>query len=102
MDEFLLTEFGAHERLGLGNFANDTFLDRRSDAVNDVFLDRRSEGAKEVTFAHCRQQQDAIGIDEVWGEDDVGSVADLDLVDEGGSQESAIDRWDVPLRSFRR
>jgi hypothetical protein len=65
-------------------------------------VDRRSEGAKEVTFAHCRQQQDAIGIDEVWGEDDVGSGADLDLVDEGGSQESANDRWDVPLRSFRR
>ena len=52
MDALLLTQVGANEPL--------------------ESVDRRSEGAKEVTFAHCRQQQDAIGIDEVWGEYDGG------------------------------
>jgi hypothetical protein len=102
MDEFLLTEFGAHERLGLENFANDPFLDRRSDAVNDAFPDRRSEAAKEVIFADLREREDSIGIDEIRRENDVRLGADLDLADEGGYRDSGSDRLDVPLRLFWR
>jgi hypothetical protein len=65
-------------------------------------LDRRSEGAKKERFADRRQQQDAIGIDEVCRKDDVGLGADVDLADEGGYQDSGSDRLDVPLRLFWR
>jgi hypothetical protein len=50
-----------------------------------------------VQSADCREQQDAIGIDKVCRENDDGLGADLDLADEGGYQESASDRSDVPL-----